>query len=86
MVTRNEIKSWLTNGGYFAVERPENCSHMLVVCDTFDWSDYPVFVLRGQDVNEKIKEYSKNMQKVMEVYSYDLPLQQQLDSQKAWNI
>jgi hypothetical protein len=47
----------------------KNATHMIIMCDTFDYEDYPVYVLENEDVIEKYKEFSnKAMQKVMEVY------------------
>ena len=44
-------------------------THLVVVCDTFDHEDYPVYVKLGQDVRKVVAEYNgPNMQKVMEVY------------------
>jgi hypothetical protein len=62
--TIEDLKRWIDN-------KPEGTHHMIVVCDTFDWDDYPVYVTGDEDVREKAKEYDgKNMQKLMEVYSF----------------
>lgn len=61
-------------------------SHMLVVCDTFDYEDYPVFVKKTEDVNNKIKRYSENMQQVVEVYNLSINLESQLEAHRVWNI
>ena len=37
MTTKTQISNWLKRA------RPDD-THMIVVCDTFDYSDYPVFV------------------------------------------
>jgi len=43
-------------------------THVVVVCDTFDYEDYPVEVYPGQSVESVRAEYaSKSMQRVMEV-------------------
>lgn len=44
---------------------------MIVVCDTFDWEDYPRhYVMPTEDVHKKFASYNgSNMQKVMEVYA-----------------
>ena len=71
--SREDIKNWLERG------KEQNATHMIVVCDTFDHEDYPVFVLPGENVHAVYKEYDgPNMQRVMEVYSYKLPLEDQL--------
>ena len=48
--------------------------------------DYPVFVNKNEDVNNKIKHYSENMQRVVEVYNLSIDLESQLESHRVWNI
>jgi hypothetical protein len=89
MTTTENIKTWLYSPHYSDTplkETKKKYSHMLVVCDTFDWDDYPVHVERTENIHEKIKEYSINMQKIMEIYNYDLDLDTQLNKGKSWNI
>lgn len=70
---REEIRDWLQRG------KEQGATHMLVVCDTFDHEDYPVYVLPGQDARAVYREYNgPNMQRVMEVYSYARDLSEQL--------
>lgn len=67
MTSRAEIKEW------FEEAEQEGATHMIVVCDTFDYEDYPVFVMEGEDPREAADKYdNKNMQKIMEVYSIAL--------------
>jgi hypothetical protein len=47
-------------------------THVIIICDTFDWEDYPVFVMPGEDVHERVKDFRGNMQKLMEVYKVSL--------------
>jgi hypothetical protein len=57
---------------------------MLVVCDTFNFEDYPVEVGPESDVREIAKVYdNRNMQKIMEVYNLSLPIETQLDEIRA---
>ena len=44
--TRNDIKRWL------AEARAQGATHMIVVCDTYDWEDFPVYVRPEEDVRE----------------------------------
>ena len=76
------IKGCLKNG------EGKGYSHMLMVCDTFDYEDYPVFVSEGEDVNAYISKYQdyQKMSKVMEVYSYALDLDAQLKERRAWHL
>lgn len=60
---------------------------MLVVVDTFDYDDYPVSVLPSEDVNQKISDFDgRPMQKVIEVYSLSLDIEEQLSEGRSWNI
>jgi len=71
--TREEISSWFDRG------ISQNATHMIVVCDTFDHDDYPVFATGDNDTKEKFKHYDgNNMQRVMEVYSLHADKQEQL--------
>lgn len=82
MTTIDDIKCWLKN----CKDNP-NCTHMLVVCDTYDWEDYPVNVLKTDSVENKIEHYTNaSMQKVMEVYNMSMDLDKQLSEHRSWNI
>lgn len=60
----------------------KGATHMVVVCDTFDWEDYPHYVMPGEDP----KEYKPGeMQKVMEVYALHLPKLDQLGERRAFH-
>lgn len=78
--TRQEIQDWLTS------HNDGSHSHLIVVCDTYDWVDYPVPVKVTENVHEKVKAHDNvNMQRVEEVYSYALPLEEQLQERRAFN-
>jgi hypothetical protein len=71
--TINVIREWLKAG------QAQKATHMIVVCDTFDYDDYPIYVMPGEDVREREKEFKGvNMQKVMEVYNLSMDIEQQL--------
>lgn len=78
--TQEEIRQWLERG------KKQNATHVVVVCDTYDWEDYPVFVTVGQDVHKTVKAYSKDMQKVMEVYNLNMDLEIQLREHRSMNF
>ena len=44
MTTKHEIAQWFDRGV------SEGATHMIVVCDTFDHEDYPVYVTPSDDV------------------------------------
>ena len=50
--TKQDITRWLN-------EAPMGTTHMAVVCDTYDWDDYPVYVAQGEDPHEKLAKYEK---------------------------
>ncbi len=80
MTTIKTIRKWLERG------KEEGATHVIVVCDTFDYEDYPVMVSPGEDVREKETEYSDNMQKVMEVYNLNMDIEEQLKpGEKVFN-
>lgn len=59
----HDISVWFDEG----VEK--GATHMIVVCDKFDYEDYPCFVMPNEDVRAKEEYYNKaSMQRVMEVY------------------
>lgn len=79
--TKQDIRSWLDRG------KKEGASHLIVVCDTFDYDDYPVYVMPGDDAHEAFTKYNGvNMQKVMEVYSFSLDLEAQLNEHRAFHF
>lgn len=62
-------------------------THMLVVCDTYDYEDYPVYVFPTQSVREFMRTYqAKSMQKVMEVYSASHDKQSQLNERRTFRL
>lgn len=79
--SKNDIREWLergNNGKY---------SHMIVVCDTWDWEDSPVFVRIDEDIDEEVRKHNGvNMEKIMEVYNYSLDLEQQLNQRTVYNL
>ena len=72
--TQEDIDGWIKLG------KKWKASHLIVACDTFDWSDYPVYVYPQNikalsdrcddftDINLAVQYYSSNCQSVMEVY------------------
>jgi len=80
-ITRDDIRAWLA----WAIEK--NATHMFVVCDMFDWEDYPVFVSSPEECLLKFEELNgPNMQKIMEVYDLSLDLEAQLSERRALHL
>ena len=74
---RQELEEWLKLG------RAKKASHMLVVADLFRYENYPIYVLPGQNVFLVADEYRTDptiMRKLMGIFSYALPLDEQLEA------
>lgn len=84
MTTRDDIKRWLDRG----LEMTPRPSHMLVVVDKFDYGDYPVYAFSVDEARTDFTNFSdpKMMMGVMEVYSYSLPLDEQLAERRAFHF
>lgn len=89
--TQFEIRGWLKRGKKFGA------THVIVVCDTYDWEDYPVYVFKDAvpkdayghvgSARKIYEEFSgKGMQKVMEVYSLNRDIESQLAEHRAFHF
>jgi hypothetical protein len=71
--TVGDIRRWFETG----VEK--GVTHLIVICDTFDWEDFPAYVMADQDAREIVaKRNGKNMESVMEVYNLAMDKDAQL--------
>jgi hypothetical protein len=58
---------------------------MVVVCDTFDYEDYPVYVMPGENARERAAECdAQSMQRVMEVYRLADSIEEQLAEDRVF--
>jgi hypothetical protein len=81
MTTLTEISDWVVNG------KRDKHTHLLVVCDTFDWEDYPVYADGDEDCKAKYKHYNGNdMQRVMEVYDLRTDTDVQLKELRSFHL
>jgi hypothetical protein len=79
------MPSFETFSAWFDRGVEKGATHMIVVCDTFDYSDAPVYVMPGEDVHKRqAEEGGKPMQKVMEVYCMSKPKDPQIRAQRSW--
>jgi len=79
-VTQDQIRLWIEQG------LEEGATHVVIVVDTFDWTDYPVYVKRGDNVLDVVAKYNdSNTQKVMEVYNLSMPIEPQLKETRAFH-
>jgi len=56
-----EVTQWQTEA------KRRGATHLISVCDTFDYDDYPVYVMEGDNLEELKKRYSSNMQSINEI-------------------
>lgn len=78
--SRPELIAWFNRG----VEK--EATHMIVVCDTFDHEDYPVYVPAGKNPRTEAAKYDgRNMQKIMEVYDLRLDRDEQMAEVRAFH-
>lgn len=80
MTTKEDIRGWLKRG------IRDKQTHVIVVCDSFDYSDYPVFVDQGEDARRIAAKFDgQNMQRVMEVYDLSLPIEDQINEKMSFH-
>ena len=79
MTTKQDISEWFDQGA------KTGATHMLVVCDTFDHDDYPVFAKSDADCVALYK-YPGEMQRVMEVYDLKADKNAQLNTPRCFRL
>lgn len=83
--TRQDIIEYLREG--FA----KGATHIIIACDTYDYSNYPVFVMPGQNSSKVIESITKQaMTSIDEVYNLSLDINKQLSEfrvrhEEPWN-
>ncbi len=62
--SRQDLTRWFDQGV------AQKASHMIVVCDTFDYEDFPVYVDKVSNFYDVYNKYTngQNMARIMEVY------------------
>lgn len=78
--TLQDINRWLDR-----LYDVEDHTHMIVVCDQYDWSDFPRYVDRSENVREVEAKYNEGLHNVMEVYSRNHTREEQLAERRAFH-
>lgn len=79
--TKQDIREWLLEG------KRQGATHVIIVCDTFDHDDYPIYVSPSEKVHDRYEAHNnKNMQRVMEVYNLSMNVEQQLNEERAFHF
>jgi len=78
----NQIRHWLHK------KDEKNATHMLVVCDTFDYIDYPIYATSKEEAELLYEQYNdaESMSIVMEVYNLSMDIEQQLNEMVVLNF
>ena len=86
--TVKDIRRWYEEG------KDKGAKFVVIRCDTYDWSDYPVFCTSDTELRKTIGKATGPGQriddgstiKVMEVYDLGVDLDEQLAEYRAWHI
>lgn len=79
--TMEVIKGWIARG------KANKQSFLIVMCDTYDFDDYPVFVEGDEKACQEeydTRNRGGNMQTVMEVYDLNADIALQLSQKRAF--
>ena len=80
MTTRAQISEWFDHG------KDEDFDYMIVACDTFDYSDYPIFCTAAEVKAKHDSHNGVNMQRVMEVYDLHTDKDEQMAERRTFRI
>ena len=80
MTQMHTINGWLDEG----IEK--GATHVIVMCDTFSYEDYPVYVMPGQNPRDVMPK--GNMKRPVECYDLRKDIDLQLNEGRAnhWDI
>lgn len=77
--SRATIEHWLDT-----LYAGDDLTHMIVVCDTFDYQDYPVYVSTGESASDIAGQVeTADMTRVIEVYSKSRSRELQMAEHRA---
>jgi len=77
--TRQDLEQWFYEGVKY------DQKYMVVVCDTFDYEDYPCYFETKTMAAEKVANPG-DMQRVMEVYDLNADKDLQMKMHRAWML
>lgn len=74
MTTKLDLRAWFERG------KRQGANYMIVVCDSYDWEDYPSYVMPEENIHDKISYYRHSpMQRIMEIYDLAQDRDEQLN-------
>lgn len=78
--TPTQIRSWLERG------QEQEATHVIIVVSTWDCEDYPVYIAKDEDVEERLDDIRHGQNRAIEVYNLSDAFEPQLNQHRAWNI
>lgn len=78
--SRKDISWWFDQG------LKHKDDFLMVVCDTYDWEDYPVYAKKDKIHEEYARYNGHNMQRVMEVYDLHMDKELQMNEKRAFHL
>ena len=80
-VAKNRVQLWFKEG------QSKNAHHMLIMRDTYEYEDYPVYVLKNEDTKKKIRELRENDNQVVQaIFDLSLDMDSQLEERRAYHV
>jgi len=76
--TREDISNWFDEGV------AKGATHMVIICDTYDYDDFPRYVMPGEDPRHVAGKMG-DMQRLMEVYALHLPKEMQMAERRSFH-
>lgn len=80
MTDQKDIKRWLDEG------QKKGASHVIVATDTFDHTDYPVYVIPPNAIEIALQSAGGDFTRIQEVYNLAMPIAAQLREVRAFNL
>lgn len=77
--SKEDLRNW-----FRLAEGTEN-THMIILCDTFDWTDFPIYVESRERAYEWLL-HPGDMKRVMEVYDLNMDMETQMAEHRAWHL
>jgi len=76
--TGKDVDFWIK------MAKKDKMKYIISVCDTFDYSDYPVYCKDDKELKKKEKQYrNENMQRINEIITIDYGTNNKRSRKKA---
>lgn len=78
--TQTDVQEWFDSGV------KKEAAYMIVMVDTYDHGDYPVFVHPEDDIHKELtRRRMAPMQRIVEVYDLSMDRDKQINEYRAFN-